>query len=99
MIQSLVLIFTYLRKQKQSFRISNRHSNFEFIILGVAQESIAGPIPLNLSTNDLIYITQNTSTFNFANDNTLPTFSKKICRPSSYFIVGIFKNYHVVQRK
>ena len=91
MIYSLGLNFTYLRKQKQNFRISNTHSSFEFKILGVPLRSIVRPILFNLSINNLIYITKKTSTFNFADNNTIHLFLKNDSRTSSYFSVGIFK--------
>ena len=77
-LNALALIFTYLKNRKQSVQINNTHSSFGNIISGVPQGSIVGPILFNLSINDLFYIIEKASIFNFADDNTLSAFSKTI---------------------
>ena len=77
-LNALALIFTYLKNRKQSVRINYTHSSIGNRISGVPQGSIVGPILFNLSINDLFYITEKASIFNFADDNTLFAFSKTI---------------------
>ena len=41
---ALVLVYSYLKKRKQSFRINNVYSFFQEIVSGVPQGSVLGPI-------------------------------------------------------
>ena len=76
-LNTLALIFTYLKNRKQRIRINKTSSSFEKIgVSGVAQSSIVGPILFNLSINDLLYIIENASVLNFADDSTLSPISK-----------------------
>ena len=77
-VNAFALIFTYLKNQEYSVRIKSTHTRFENIIPGVPRGSIAGPILFNLSVNDLFYVIERDSIFNFADDNTLSAFSKTI---------------------
>ena len=49
---ALKLIFSHLNNRKQCVRISNTYSNFEYIISGVQQSSIVGPLLFDFSIND-----------------------------------------------
>ena len=54
------------------------YSGFEEIISGVPQGSIVGPILFNAFLNDFFYDIENTSVYNFAEDNTLSCFAKTV---------------------
>ena len=73
-LNALALKFKYLKNRKQSDRINNRYSIFENIISG----SILRPIFFSLSRNDLFYVIDKASIFNFTDDNTFSAFSKTI---------------------
>ena len=75
---SLCYINSYLKNRKQCVRINNTKSYFKEIISGVPQGSILGPILFNVSINDLFFCIKKASIFNFADDNTLSTFSESI---------------------
>ena len=66
----LKLIFSYLRNRKQCVRIKNTYRNFEYIITGVPQSSIVGPLLCDFSINDLFFFIESSSIHNFADDNT-----------------------------
>ena len=52
---ALKLIFSYLNNRKQCVRINNTYSNFEYIISGVQQSSIVGPLLFDFSINYLSF--------------------------------------------
>ena len=88
----LSLICTYLENRKLSVWTSSTHNSFGNIILGVPQMTIVKLILFDLLINDLFYIIENASVFNFADDKTLFVFSKIIEDLLHNFTVGIFKN-------
>ena len=53
-------------------------SNFENIIAGVPQCSIAGPLLFDFSINDLFFFIESSSVHNFADDNTLSAWANTI---------------------
>ena len=75
-LNAFPLIFRNLKKQELSVLINNTHSSLGNIISGVSSW-------FNCETNmfqfinDLFYIIEKVSIFNFADDNTLPVFSKQ----------------------
>ena len=75
---ALKYIYSYLNKRQQRVRINNVQSGFEEIISGVPQGSIVKPILFNAFLNDLFYDIENTSIHNFADDNTLSSFTKTV---------------------
>ena len=75
---ALKLIFSYLKNRKQSVRISNTYSNFENIITGLPQSSIAGPLPFDFSIEDPFFFVEFSSIHNFADDNTLSVWANTI---------------------
>ena len=75
---ALVLIYSYLKRQKQSMRINNTYSSFQTILSGVPQGSVLGPILFNVYKNDLFLFIKQATLHNYADDNTLAYFSKTL---------------------
>ena len=73
---SLVLIYSYLKRRKQSVRINNTYSSFLTILSAVPQGSVLGPNLFNVYINDLFLFIKQTTLHNYADDNTLTYFSK-----------------------
>ena len=71
-------LHSYLSNIKKCVRINNVTSDFETIMSGVAQGSIAGPILLNCFFNDFFYFFEKASVHNFADDTTLSMFEETI---------------------
>ena len=75
---ALVLVYSYLKKRKQSVRINNVYSSFQEIVSGVPQESVLGPILFNFYINDLFSFIKQETMYNYADYNTLAFFSKSL---------------------
>ena len=75
---ALVLIYSYLKRRKQSVRINNTYSSFQTILSGVPQGSVLGPILFNVYLNDLFLFIKQATLYNYADDNTLACFSKTL---------------------
>ena len=71
-------IYTYLKNRKQFVRVNNVCSDFKYIISGVPQGSIVGPILFNAFLNDFFFCIRKASVHNFADDNTLSSFAKSV---------------------
>ena len=76
-IEALKFVLSYLSHRKQATHINNFYSLFQFIVSGVPQGSILGPILFNLFINDLCYFIQKANVHNYADDNTLSTIPHK----------------------
>ena len=67
----LKLICCYLSGRSQQIRMGSNTSSWESLTKGVPQGSILGPLLFNVFINDLFYVVDKCSMYNFADDNTL----------------------------
>ena len=71
---SLVFIYSYLKRCRQSVRINYVYSNYQSVLSGAPQGSVLGPIIFNFYINDLFHFIEEASFVNYADDNTLAYF-------------------------
>ena len=58
--------------------ISNVHSTIQILLSGDPQGSILGRLLFNIFTNDLLYFIKDAQPLNFADNNTITTFSNNV---------------------
>ena len=76
--EPLSLICSYLTNRKQSVRIKNVYNTFLELISAVPQGSVLGALLFNTFLNDLYFFITKLSLHNYADDNTLSTYSSDL---------------------
>ena len=69
--EALKLMESYLKNRKQRVKISGTYSKWENVHCGVPQGSILGPLLFNIFINDLFYVIDKCTLYNYADDNTI----------------------------
>ena len=68
---SLKLLKSYLENRRQRIKIGNNYSEWDTLIKGVQQGSILDPVLFNVFINDIFHFVQDSTSYNYADDNTL----------------------------
>ena len=77
-MNTLTLLFSYLKNWKKSVRIKTNYSSFLELLSGVPQGSIPETLLFNIFLNDLFLFIKKASLHNYADDNTLSAFATNI---------------------
>ena len=77
-MNTLTLLFSYLKNRKKSVRIKTNYSSFIELLSGVPHGSIPETLLFNIFLNDLFLFIKKASLHNYADDNTLSAFATNI---------------------
>ena len=77
-MNTVALLFSYLKNRKKSVRIKTNYSSFLELLSGVPQGSIPETLLFNIFLNDLFLFIKKASLHNYADDNTLSAFATNI---------------------
>ena len=69
-------VTSYLTNRKQCIKFKNCSSKFQYVICGVPQGSILGPLLFLIYINDMHQAINNSSTYHFSDDTYLKFSSK-----------------------
>ena len=101
--EALKLLRSYLKNWKQKVQINNKFSSERDVIAGVPQGSADGSLLFNLFINDLIFLIEQCTLSNYADDNNLSISGedKELIKsmPSSDFMIvekWYFENYMIL---
>ncbi len=72
------MLKSYLKEQYQRVKIGNTMSEWIEMKCGVSPVSILGPLLFNAFINDLFYVIEYCSIYNFAGDNTVSHIDKNV---------------------
>ena len=68
---SLKLLQSYLENRKQRIKIGSYYSDWDQMCKGVPQRSILGRVLFKIFINDIFLFVQNSTIYNYADDNTV----------------------------
>ena len=74
--ETITFFYSYLKRRGHRVRIDDILSSLQFLISGVPQGSVLGPILFNIFLNELPEVLKNSDIYNFADDNTISVTSK-----------------------
>ena len=105
-INTLDLMRSYLKNQKQSVQINNNFSSAKKVHAGAFQDSIDGPLSFNFFINDFVSFLSDTFLSNYADDNNLYSIGKdcdiikNLLRKDFMALAKwFFENYMVLNQK
>ena len=83
-LKSTTFIQSYLNKKMQKVNVNNKFSACKDIYSGVPQGSILGPLLFNIFINDIFSFLTTCDMCNYADDNTLYTYSRNFHQVQEY---------------